>query len=246
MKVTFPRISYRMVLATIASIIVSFASLSCSLNHEEKGSLCIKMPGNSPSRTISSTGSVVNGINSFTVTIRDKYDKDVEKFTDVAPGTTITISELMAGTYTVAIRAITTSYYDAPTVSFYGVAEAVVYGEKENTVNITMHESVNCYLCIIAFNRDDIPEVGYVTSKITGSNGDTGEITTPEEVLAEFSTTTPFGTPCVNYYELYYYFFEPGFTYNIELAIRDELDSVPTIYKSTAKATQNGIQFFID
>lgn len=252
MKVTVHRLLLRNALAAIASTLVSFAFLSCSLSQGEKGSLCIKMPGSVSSRTITSTGTLTAPEGTplenmtFSVYIRNSDNEEVEKFTNIAPGSTLTISELDAGTYNVAIRAIV-SYVtvEGAFVDFYGTSEVAVYGGTENTASIRLSDSSNCYRCILAFKSESFPSIANITSKMTGSNGDSDEITTGEIVVATSSATTPFGTPCSGYYEIFYHFFEPGFTYTIEVTFDDE-SSPPVHYKGSATATKEGIQFLID
>lgn len=252
MKFTVHRLLLRNALAAIASTLVSFAFLSCSLSQGEKGSLCIKMPGSATSRAITSTGTLTAPEGTpienmtFSVYIRNSDNEEVEKFTNIAPGSTLTISELDAGTYNVAIRAIV-SYVtvEGAFVDFYGTSEVAVYGGTENTASISLSDASDCYRCILAFKSESFPSIANITSKMTGSNGDSDEITTGEIVEATSSATTPFGTPCAGYYEFLYYFFEPGFTYTIEVTFDDE-SSPPVHYKGNATATKEGIQFLID
>lgn len=252
MKVTVHRLLLRNALAAIASTIVSFAFLSCSLKQGEKGSLCIKMPGSVSSRTISSTGTLTAPEGTplenmtFSVYIRNSDNEEVEKFTNIAPGSTLTISELDAGTYNVAIRAIVRYLtVDDSSVAFYGTKEVAVYGGTENTASISLSDASDCYRCILAFKSESFPSIANITSKMTGSNGDSDEITTGEIVEATYSDTTPFGTPCSGYYEIFYHFFEPGFTYTIEVTF-DDGSTEPIHYKGSATATKEGIQFLID
>lgn len=252
MKVTVHRLLLRNALAAIASTIVSFAFLSCSLNQGEKGSLCIKMPGSVSSRTISSTGTLTAPEGtplenmSFSVYIRNSDNEEVEKFTNIAPGSTLTISELDAGTYNVAIRAIV-SYVtvEGAFVDFYGTSEVAVYGGTENTARISLSDASDCYRCILAFKSESFPTMAFISSKMAGSNGDSDASTTEEIIDATSSATTPFGTPCAGYYEILYHFFEPGFTYTIEVTFDDE-SSPPVHYKGSATATKEGIQFLMD
>lgn len=252
MKVTALKLLLRNALAAIASTLVSFVFLSCSLSQGEKGSLCIKMPGSVSSRTISSTGTLTAPEGTplenmtFSVYIRNSDNEEVEKFTNIAPGSTLTISELDAGTYNVAIRAIV-SYVtvEGAFVDFYGTSEVAVYGGTENTASIRLSDASDCYRCILAFNRETFPTMAFISSKMAGSNGDSDASNTEEVIEATSSATTPFGTPCSGYYEIFYYFFEPGFTYTIEVTFDDE-SSPPVHYKGSATATKEGIQFLID
>lgn len=252
MKFTVLRLLLRNELAAIASTIVSFAFLSCSLSQGEKGSLCIKMPGSVSSRAITSTGTLTAPEGTplenmtFSVYIRNSDNEEVEKFTNIAPGSTLTISELDAGTYNVAIRAIVNYVtVEGAFVDFYGTSEVAVYGGTENTASIRLSDSSNCYRCILAFNRETFPTMAFISSKMAGSNGDSDASNTEEVIEATSSATTPFGTPCSGYYEIFYYFFEPGFTYTIEVTFDDE-SSPPIHYKGSATATKEGIQFLID
>jgi hypothetical protein len=252
MKVTVLRLLLRNALAAIASTLVSFAFLSCSLSQGEKGSLCIKMPGSVSSRAITSTGTLTPPEGtplenmSFSVYIRNSDNEEVEKFTKIAPGSTLTISELNAGTYNVAIRAIV-SYLtvDDSSVAFYGTKEVAVYGGTENTASISLSDASDYYRCILAFKSESFPTMAFISSKMAGSNGDSDAINTAEVIGATTSATTPFGTPCSGYYEILYHFFEPGFTYTIEVTFDDE-SSPPVHYKGSATATKEGIQFLID
>ncbi|MBR0475669.1 MAG: hypothetical protein IJJ66_02470 [Treponema sp.] len=252
MKVTVLRLLLRNALAAIASTLVSFVFLSCSLSQGEKGSLCIKMPGSVSSRAITSTGTLTAPEGtplenmSFSVYIRNSDNEEVEKFTNIAPGSTLTISELDSGTYNVAIRAIVNYVtVEGAFVDFYGTSEVAVYGGTENTASIRLSDANDCYRCILAFKSESFPSIANITSKMTGSNGDSDEITTGEIVEATYSDTTPFGTTCAGYYEFLYYFFEPGFTYTIEVTF-DDGSTEPIHYKGSATATKEGIQFLID
>ena len=80
---------------------------------------------------------------------------------------------------------------------------------------------------------------------MAGSNGDSDASNTEEVIEATSSATTPFGTTCAGYYEFLYYFFEPGFTYTIEVTF-DDGATEPIHYKGSATATKEGIQFLID
>ncbi|MBP5438832.1 MAG: hypothetical protein J6Y30_12730 [Treponema sp.] len=86
----------------------SLAVISCAAN-DDSASLTIQMPGSSSSRAISSEGHLADtgwpALN-YSVYIRDDDNKEIEKYTNVAPGTKLTISALRAGNYKVAIRGV--------------------------------------------------------------------------------------------------------------------------------------------
>ncbi|MBO4386355.1 MAG: hypothetical protein J5817_04975 [Treponema sp.] len=145
------------VLAALAfSALLCLLSVSCSAN-DDAGSLTIVMPGSSSSRSITSENpnglgfdSESVGIDSFTfsVYIRDADNNEVEKYTGIAPGAKLTIDQLRAGTYNIAIRCLNAS----GGVSYYGAAQADVKGGTENSVSIRMQNAGSYHLCLLFKN----------------------------------------------------------------------------------------------
>ncbi|HBB14872.1 MAG TPA: hypothetical protein DCZ76_11470 [Treponema sp.] len=214
----------------------SLAVISCAAN-DDSASLTIQMPGSSSSRAISSEGHLeaLDNFN-FSVYIRDSDNEEVEKYTNVAPGTKLTISALRAGNYKVAIRGIT-----GGSVMLYGAADAVVQGGVENTVGIKLKE-VN-HDGRINFFIETLDSSSKARTEITCKNGDsysTGIETLSEELGDSGS---------VYYYQLDNLFFEPGFTYTATIYIYGadgEIGDLYGTYTSSATATKNGIVFTVN
>jgi len=216
----------------------SLAFISCAAN-DDSASLTIQMPGSSSSRAISSEGHLealdAPDLN-FSVYIRDSDNEEVEKYTNVAPGTKLTISALRAGSYKVAIRGIT-----GGSVMFYGAADAVVQGGVENTVGIKLEE-VN-HDGIIEFFPIDL-ETCTMTGVITGENGDSYTISgSPNMTDPEWGPSVSEG--CNYYYELTNCFFEPGFTYKMAISIYHDFGDLYGKYTDSATATKDGIVFTV-
>ncbi|MBQ3649437.1 MAG: hypothetical protein II957_04460, partial [Treponema sp.] len=102
--------------AAVTTLFVALYCLSffsCSAN-DDSGSLSIVMPSSSPSRSITSENPGGMGLPTeagvdgyvFSVYIRDADNDEVEKYTGVRPGATLTIDQLRAGKYNIAIRCI--------------------------------------------------------------------------------------------------------------------------------------------
>jgi hypothetical protein len=191
------------------------------------------MPGSSSSRAISSEGhleaSDAPDLN-FSVYIRDSDNEEVEKYTNVAPGTKLTISALRAGNYKVAIRGIT-----GGSVMFYGAADALVQGGVENTVGIKL-EGVNQDDSKIRFTDPTAVHWDLVNAKITCKNGDF------YNNISGSLSTDPDGA----YFDLSSYFFEPNFDYTIEITVVNAMDSSTHHFKTSATATKNGIVFTVN
>lgn len=208
----------------------SLAFISCAAN-DDSASLTIQMPGSSSSRAISSEGHLLGGVSdlelNYSVYIRDSDNEEVEKYTNVAPGTKLTISALRAGNYKVAIRGIT-----GGSVMFYGAADAVVQGGVENTVGIKL-EGVNQDDSKIRFTDTTAVHWDFQNAKITCKNGDFYNITS-----GYFSNDLD-GT----YFDLSSYFFEPNFDYTIEITARNSnpTDLSTHHFKTSATATKDGI-----
>ena len=213
----------------------SLAVISCAAN-DDSASLTIQMPGSSSSRAISSEGHLLGGVSdlelNYSVYIRDSDNEEVEKYTNVAPGTKLTISALRAGNYKVAIRGI-----DGGSVMFYGAADAVVQGGVENTVGIKLEE-VNQDDSKIRFTAPAAVQWDLVNAKITCKNGDF------YNNISGSLPTDPDGA----YFNLSDYFFEPNFDYKIEITVNDSTVPVTTHYHftSSATATKNGIVFTVN
>lgn len=228
-------------IAKIFSVFVaafSLAFISCAAN-DDSASLTIQMPGSSSSRAISSEGHLLGEeaeleLN-YSVYIRDSDNEEVEKYTNVAPGTKLTISALRAGNYKVAIRGIAWG-----SVMFYGVADAVVQGGVENTVGIQL-EDVNYNNCKIVFTNSSAVQWGLVNAKITCKNGDFYNNN-------NISGSLPTDSDGRAYFDLSDYFFEPNFDYKIEITVNDTMAPVTTHYHftSSATATKDGIVFTVN
>lgn len=208
----------------------SLAFISCAAN-DDSASLTIQMPGSSSSRAISSEGHLLGGVSNlelnYSVYIRNSDNEEVEKYTNVAPGTKLTISALRAGNYKVAIRGI-----DGGSVRFYGAADALVQGGVENTVGIKLEE-VNQDDSKIRFTDPTAVHWDLVNAKITCKNGD---------FYNNISGSLPTDSDGA-YFDLSNYFFEPNFDYKIEITVNDSLAPVTTHYHftSSATATKDGI-----
>ena len=231
MRVTPPVRCIVKILSVFAAAF-SLAFISCAAN-DDSASLTIQMPGSSSSRAISSEGHLeaLDNFN-FSVYIRDSDNEEVEKYTNVAPGTKLTISALRPGSYKVAIRGIT-----GGSVMLYGAADAVVQGGVENTVGIKL-EGVNQDDSKIRFTDPTAVHWDLVNAKITCKNGDF------YNNISGSLPTDPDGA----YFDLSPYFFEPNFDYTIEITVNDSTVPVTTHYHftSSATATKNGIVFTVN
>ncbi|MBO6132099.1 MAG: hypothetical protein J6P28_09075 [Treponema sp.] len=210
----------------------SLTFISCAAN-DDSASLTIQMPGSSSSRAISSEGHLLEGDElelTYSVYIRDSDNEEVEKYTNVAPGTKLTISALRAGNYKVAIRGIAWG-----SVMFYGAADAVVQGGVENTVGIQLEE-VNYDNCKIVFTNSSAVHWDLVNAKITCKNGDF------YNNISGSLSTDPDGA----YFDLSSYFFEPNFDYTIEITVVNAMDSSTHHFKTSATATKDGIVFTVN
>lgn len=217
----------------------SLAFISCAAN-DDSASLTIQMPGSSSSRAISSEGHLeamdAPDLN-FSVYIRDSDNEEVEKYTNVAPGTKLTISALRPGSYKVAIRGIT-----GGSVMLYGAADAVVQGGVENTVDIKLEE-VN-HNGIIEFFPMDL-ENCTMTGVITGENGDSYTISGGFNMV-DIDDLEPHVSEGCNYYcDLANCFFEPGFTYKMAISIYQDFGDLYGKYTDSATATKDGIVFTV-
>lgn len=210
----------------------SLAFISCAAN-DDSASLTIQMPGSSSSRAISSEGHLeaLDNFN-FSVYIRDSDNEEVEKYTNVAPGTKLTISALRAGSYKVAIRGIT-----GGSVMLYGAADAVVQGGVENTVGIQLEE-VNRY-ALIGLPSDTSHTIDLITGKITCENGDSYDVNTIYFDWYGSATDSPTGFAV--YTELDTFFFEPGFTYDFKISIIFDGGTSTKNFTGSATATKDGI-----
>lgn len=204
------------------------------------------MPSSSPSRSITSenpggmglsAGASVDGC-VFSVYIRDADNDEVEKYTGVKPGAKLIIDKLRAGTYNIAIRCISLS---SGTVGFYGAAQADVKGGAENTVGITLKFIASVQRRII-FTGEGCEHYTLQDGKITCKNGDFYSF--GSSLSMPSLDTLPSGD-IVYYFDLSDYFFEPEFTYSLELSISENGDS-PFKRKAFATATWDGIYFYVD
>ncbi|MBO4387433.1 MAG: hypothetical protein J5817_10535 [Treponema sp.] len=229
--------------ALVFSALICFLLSSCSANNEGSGSLTIAMPTSSSSRSVSSTGSFQEefaAYMTFSVYIRDEDNVEIEKYTGITPGTTLTIDQLRAGTYNIAIRGIADGDY----VGYYGATEALVKGGTENSANIKMeHISESNYIDIA--NSTGVDELSYFTAKITCKNGDSW-LFNYFGVDGDIGATSPSGSGCIYYHSMDNKFFEPGFTYTMDFTLYGQTGEF--LYNKTvsAKATKNGILFTVD
>lgn len=250
MKNTFfcplPSVRRFAAVTTLCVALYCLSFFSCSAN-DDSGSLSIVMPSSSPSRSITSenpggmglpAGAGVDGC-VFSVYIRDADNDEVEKYTGVKPGAKLTIDKLRAGTYNIAIRCIS---LESGVVGFYGAAQADVKGGAENTVGITLKFITSVQRRII-FTGVGCEHYTLQDGKITCKNGDFYSFG------SSFSTpsleTLPSSGDIVYYFDLSDYFFEPGFTYSLELSISENADP-PFKRKAFATATWDGIYFYVD
>ncbi len=212
---------------------------SCSANDDGSGSLTIAMPAaSSSSRSIASSGSFqeefVSSSMTFSVYIRDSDNDEVEKYTGITPGTTLTIDQLRAGTYNIAIRGI-----DDGEVRFYGATEALVKGGAENTARIVM-EAVEADNEIFFKDTSGIDASGIFTTtvRITCKNGDS-------YLIPGLGLELYYNDGCSCKASLTDYFFEPGFTYTFELSVSMNGDSPYHLCTKSAKASKSGITFIV-
>ena len=174
----------------------------------------------------------------FSVYIRDEDNNEVEKYTGITPGTTLTIDQLRAGTYNIAIRGI-----DGGGVRFYGATEALVKGGTENTARIVMEavEADNKILFRRSVEGSMSPD-DRVDARITAKNGDTYFFSDESPASMDF---LPDGAYCYEY-PLSSDFFEPGFTYTMEVTIyRYGVGTVFYTGTVSAKASKSGVTFIV-
>jgi len=223
--------NHRIIQIILAAVAISLGFLSCAAE-KDQGSLTIALPGTSPSRSLSGQGSLgIEGM-TFSVYIRDKDNNEVESYKNVFPGSTLTISDLTAGTYNIAIRGIITDIEEL--IKLYGTTEAQVKGGEENTANITLGApSSNSS---IEFQISGV-QSGTFNAKINGSNGDSYTISNGN-IYDEGNSRY--------YHMLNEYFFEPGFTYTLNITTYSNDTSEIDSRKTSAKAGKDGIVFYID
>lgn len=229
--------------AIVFSFLICCLLSSCSANDDGSGSLTIAMPAaSSSSRSIASSGSFqeefVSSSMTFSVYIRDSDNDEVEKYTGITPGTTLTIDQLRAGTYNIAIRGI-----DDGEVRFYGATEALVKGGTENTARIVMEavESDNKILFRRSVEEYMILD-NRVDARITAKNGDAYFFSDESPASMDF---LPDGAYCYEY-PLSSDFFEPGFTYTMEVTIyRYGVGTVFYTGTVSAKASKSGVTFIV-
>lgn len=229
--------------AFVFSVLLCCLLSSCSANDDGSGSLTIAMPSAFSSRSIASSGSFqeefVSGSMTFSVYIRDSDNDEVEKYTGITPGTTLTIDQLRAGTYNIAIRGI-----DDGEVRFYGATEALVKGGTENSANIKMDfVSESNYIDIA--DSTGVDELSYFTAKITCKNGDSW-LFNYYGVDGSIGIPSPSGSGCTYYYQMDNNFFEPGFTYTMDFTLYGQTNEVFYTGTKSAKATKDGILFIVD
>ena len=224
--------------AFVFSVLLCCLLSSCSASDDGSGSLTIAMPAASSSRSIASSGSFqeefVSGSMTFSVYIRDSDNDEVEKYTGITPGTTLTIDQLRAGTYNIAIRGI-----DDGEVRFYGATEAVVKGGTENTARIVM-EAVEANNEIFFKDTSGIDASGMFTTtvRITCKNGDS-------YLIPGLGLELYYDDGCSCKASLTDYFFEPGFTYTFELSVSMNSDPPYHLCTKSAKASKSGITFIV-
>lgn len=174
----------------------------------------------------------------FSVYLRDEDNNEVEKYTGVAQGSTLTIDQLRAGTYNIAIRGI-----DDGEVRFYGATEAVVKGGTENSAKIVLGavEEDNIMLFRDTSGIDAYSPLT-LSWVITCKNGDSYMSSNQTVELYEGSVSDILGQRSLGPYN---YFFEPGFTYNFDISVKFNGDPYAKFSKS-AKATKDGITLIVD
>ena len=228
--------------AFVFSVLLCCLLTSCSANDDGSGSLTIAMPdASSSSRSIASSGSFQRedlAYMTFSVYLRDEDNNEVEKYTGLAQGSTLTIDQLRAGTYNIAIRGIGDGE-----VGFYGATEALVKGGTENTARIVMEavESDNKILFRRSVEEYMILD-NRVDARITAKNGDAYFFSDESPASMDF---LPDGAYCYEY-PLSSDFFEPGFTYTMEVTIyRSGVGTVFYTGTVSAKASKSGITFIV-
>lgn len=240
--------SFGLILHILAFAAIVFSGLlccllsSCSANDDGSGSLTIAMPAaSSSSRSIASSGPFQRedlAYMTFSVYLRDEDNNEVEKYTGVAQGSTLTIDQLRAGTYNIAIRGI-----EDGGVMFYGATEALVKGGTENTARIVMEavEADNKILFRRSVEGSMSPD-DRVDARITAKNGDTYFFSDESPASMDF---LPDGAYCYEY-PLSSDFFEPGFTYTMEVTIyRYGVGTVFYTGTVSAKASKSGVTFIV-
>ncbi|HBB14733.1 MAG TPA: hypothetical protein DCZ76_10740 [Treponema sp.] len=236
--------SFGLILHILAFAAIVFSGLlccllsSCSANDDGSGSLTIAMPAaSSSSRSIASSGPFQRedlAYMTFSVYLRDEDNNEVEKYTGLAQGSTLTIDQLRAGTYNIAIRGI-----DDGEVRFYGATEAVVKGGTENTARIVM-EAVEADNEIFFKNTSGIDASGIFTTtvRITCKNGDS-------YLISGLGLELYYDDGCSCKASLTDYFFEPGFSYTFELSVSMNGDPPYHLCTKSAKASKGGITFIV-
>lgn len=252
MNITPPPLSCKMysgfngnvILQLLAFAAIVFSGLlccllsSCSASDDGSGSLTIAMPAaSSSSRSIASSGPFQRedlAYMTFSVYLRDEDNNEVEKYTGVAQGSTLTIDQLRAGTYNIAIRGI-----DDGEVRFYGATEAVVKGGAENAARIVM-EAVEADNEIFFKDTSGIDATGIFTTtvRITCKNGDS-------YLIPGLGLELYYDDGCSCKASLTDYFFEPGFTYTFELSVSMNGDPPYHLCTKSAKASKSGVTFIV-
>lgn len=222
----------------------SLAFISCAAN-DDSASLTIQMPGSSSSRAISSEGQfeLPDGanisVNVFSVYIRDSDNDEVARYTNVAPGTRLTVDSLRPGNYNVAIRAISTAATAGGQVTLYGATEATVRKNAESAVSIKLENVYDASRKILVTDQS-LSQYDIQNVKITCKNGDSYN-NIRGSILFNSSPA---------YFDLGNYFFEPNFEYNIEVTFTTNMPYAiyGDIYriKTSAKATKDGIVFTVN
>ena len=223
--------------AFVFSVLLCCLLSSCSANDDGSGSLTIAMPSASSSRSIASSGPFQRedlANMTFSVYLRDEDNNEVEKYTGLAQGSTLTIDQLRAGTYNIAIRGI-----DDGEVRFYGATEALVKGGTENTARIVM-EAVEANNEIFFKDTSGIDASGMFTTtvRITCKNGDS-------YLIPGLGLELYYDDGCSCKASLTDYFFEPGFTYTFELSVSMNSDPPYHLCTKSAKASKSGITFIV-
>ena len=228
-------------IAKIFSVVAaafSLAFISCAAN-DDSASLTIQMPGSSSSRAISSEGHLLGeGAElelNYSVYIRNSDNEEVEKYTNVAPGTKLTISALRAGSYKVAIRGSTEG-----SVMFYGAADALVQGGTENTVGIQL-EAFDGISGRVNFDTNIVDPSCHIDVRIKGENGDSA---TRNFLIVQEGAPRDSGFG--NFCEIDNFFFEPGFKYYVDVSILNTDGDLLDTRTISATATKNGIVFTVN
>ncbi|MBP5748319.1 MAG: hypothetical protein J6W63_08175, partial [Treponema sp.] len=120
----------------------------------------------------------------------------------------------------------------------------VVQGGVENTVGIKLEEFDGTKVIDIDTSTG-VDQFSTIYVKISCKNGDSWTLN-GVGVNSDFGSGSPSGSGFQYYYELDSYFFEPGFTYNIQVSVYSQTLDLLGKYTSSATATKDGIVFTVN